>query len=195
MTVNMSKTAITAAPIMPVLANRWSPRSYDATFEITQHELLSVLEAARWAPSANNLQPWRFSIAKRGTELFNKMVPGLNGFNAAWSPTASAYIAVSVVKNNPDGSPSATAHYDAGLAVSQLTIQAHELGLHVHTMGGINHVALAETLDLPEELQLLVVLTIGKVAPAEQLEGPAYEREIAPRTRLDLDEIVLVGKP
>ena len=82
----MSKTAITAAPIAPVLADRWSPRAYDASYEIASHDLLSVLEAGRWAPSANNMQPWFFSVAKRGDDLWNQInAEALEGFNAAWA--------------------------------------------------------------------------------------------------------------
>ena len=191
----MSKTAITAAPILPVLAERWSPRSYDAGHELSQHDLLSVLEAARWAPSANNGQPWRFSIAKRGDELFTKIIDELTGFNQSWAPKASALIVVSVKKFNADGAAYRSAHYDAGLAVANLTTQAQELGLHTHQMAGMHHDQIAETLGLGDQLEPVVVVTLGKVAAAELLEGPAFEREIAPRTRLTLDEIVLHGKP
>ncbi len=190
-----SKTAITAAPIAPVLANRWSPRAYDESYEISQHEVLSVLEAARWAPSANNGQPWRFSVAVRGTELHAKVVEGLGGFNQAWAPRASALIVVSVQKFHADGSENKGAHYDAALAVANLTIQGEELGLHSHQMAGILHAKLHENLQLADDLEVLVVVSIGKVAAADTLQGPAYEREIAPRTRLTLDEIVLHGKP
>ena len=64
----MNKTAITAAQILPVLAERWSPRSFDANYKLSEHEVLSILEAARWAPSANNAQPWRFSVLHRGDD-------------------------------------------------------------------------------------------------------------------------------
>ena len=191
----MSKTAITAAPIMPVLAERWSPRSYDSSYVISQHDMLSILEAARWAPSANNVQPWRFSVAANGTDLHTKVVEGLSGFNAAWAPGASAIIVVSIVATNADGSEAKSAPFDAGLAVSQLITQAHELDLHTHVIGGVLHDVLHKNLELAENLKVLVAIAVGKVAPANNLEGPAYEREIAPRTRLELDEIVLHGKP
>jgi nitroreductase len=191
----MSKTAITAAPIMPVLAERWSPRSYDKSYLVSQHEMLSILEAARWAASGNNVQPWRFSVAVRGTALHAKVVEGLSGFNAAWAPSASAIIVVSIVATNADGSEAKSAPFDAGLAVGQLITQAHELGLHAHVIGGVLHDVLHKNLELADNLKVLVALTVGKVAPATDLEGPAYEREIAPRTRLELDEIVLHGKP
>ena len=191
----MNKTAITAAPIMPVLADRWSPRSFDAQHEAPEHELLSVLEAARWAPSSNNGQPWRFSVAKRGDALFGQIVEGLTGFNQAWAPKASALIVVSVKKFNADGGAYRSAHYDAGLAVANLTIQAQELGLHTHQMGGMHPEQISETLGLGDQLEPVVIIALGKLAPAELLEGPAYEREVAPRSRLTLDEIVLHGKP
>ena len=191
----MNKTAITAAPILPVLAERWSPRSYDAAHEVSQHELTSILEAARWAPSANNGQPWRFSVATRGSELHEKVAAGLNGFNGSWAPSASALIVVSVLKTHADGSEYKSAHYDAGLAVANLTIQAQELGLHTHQMMGIEHATIHQNLGLDDNLAVLLVVSVGKVAAADQLTGPAYEREIQPRVRHALDEIVLHGKP
>jgi nitroreductase len=192
----MNKTAITAAQIMPVLADRWSPRSFDTDYEITSHELLSILEAARWAPSANNGQPWRFSVLTRGTDLFNQVAAeGLSGFNQAWAPRSSALIVVSIQTKHADGRENTGALYDAGLSVANLVTQAQELGLHTHQMSGIVPVALSAALDLHEDLRPIVVVAVGKVAPADKLEGPAYEREIQPRTRLELDEIVLHGKP
>jgi nitroreductase len=193
--MTLNKTAVTAAPIMPVLAERWSPRSYDKNHEIAQHDMLSVLEAARWAPSANNMQPWRFSVLNRGTELHGKVSEQLSGFNQAWAPHASALIVVSVVNRRPDGEPYKGSQYDAGLAVSDMIVQASELGLHAHQMAGFDHDGVHKVLELADNLEALVIVALGKVAPAEELEGPAYEREVQPRTRLTLDEIVLHGKP
>ena len=192
----MNKTAITAAPILPVLAERWSPRSYNTEYVLTQHELLSVLEAARWAPSANNAQPWRFSVLNRGEELFQQVAAeGLSGFNQAWAPNASTLVVVSIKTLTADGKENRSAPYDAGLAVANLVTQAHELGLHAHQIGGFVPEALTSILGLADDLRPIVVVAIGKVAPADQLQGPAYERELQPRTRLELDEIVLHGKP
>ena len=192
----MNKTAITAAPILPVLAERWSPRSYNTEYVLTQHELLSVLEAARWAPSANNAQPWRFSVLNRGEELFQQVAAeGLSGFNQAWAPNASTLVVVSIKTLTADGKENRSAPYDAGLAVANLVTQSHELGLHAHQIGGFVPEAVTSILGLADDLRPIVVVAIGKVAPADQLQGPAYEREIQPRTRLELDEIVLHGKP
>jgi len=191
-----NKIAITAAPILPVLANRWSPRAYDTDYKLTQHELLSVLEAARWAPSANNGQPWRFSVLHRGTALHTKFVPALSGWNASWAPHASALIVVSAETLTADGQPNAWAHYDTGLSVGSLIIQAQELNLYTHQMAGLDKAAAAAVLELPEGLEIITVVAIGKLAPVEALaEGPLREREVAPRVRKDLDEIVLHGRP
>jgi nitroreductase len=192
----MQKTAVTAAAIAPVLADRWSPRAYDETYEVSQHELLSILEAGRWAPSANNGQPWRYSVAKRGTELFDQMIGAMTGFNQAWAPRASAIIVISILKQKPDGSAYEVAMLDAGLTAQNMMIQTTELGLAAHPIGGMVHAQMAEVLELSDELRPVLALTIGKRADASTLEGtPAFEREVAARVRHDLDDIVLHGKP
>jgi nitroreductase len=190
----MTKTPETSAPLTHLLESRWSPRSYDETNEISDQEILSILEAGRWAPSSNNGQPWRFSVAKRGSDLHAKVVAGLIGFNQGWAPTAAALIVVSI-KKAEDGSSHKGNFYDAGLAVAQMSIQAQSMDLYTHQMGGILHAQLHESLGLSSDLEVGVVFTVGKKAAPEKLEGPALEREIAPRTRLDLSEIVLHGKP
>lgn len=195
MTTPSNKIATTAAPIMPVLAERWSPRSYDANHNLSQHEILALLEAARWSESANNGQPWRFAVITRSDAKHAEVSATLAGWNQAWAPTASAIILVAVKKHQADGSPYAIARYDAGLAVSKLVVQAHELGLHVHQMAGLDAAKAAEVLGLSDEFELIVSMAVGKVAAADLLPEPLHEREIAPRTRLDLDEIVFYGKP
>lgn len=191
----MQKTAITSAEIAPVLAERWSPRAFDESYVATQHELLSILEAGRWAPSANNMQPWRYSVATHGTELFDQMVGALTGFNQAWVPRASAIIVISILNQKPDGTPYPAAMLDAGLTAQNMMIQTTELGLFAHPIAGMVHEDMRKVLDLAENLSPVLVLAIGKLADASNLEGPAYEREIQPRVRLELDEIVLHGKP
>ena len=190
----MSKIPETSAPMTDLLVSRWSPRSYDENHEISDQDLLSILEAGRWAPSSNNGQPWRFSAAKRGTELHKKVVAGLTGFNQTWAPAASALIVVSV-KKSEDRTPHPANYYDAGLAVSMMSVQAQSLDLYTHQMGGILREQLHEALDLPADLEVIVVFTVGKKDVPEKFEGDALARENAPRTRLALSEIVLHGKP
>ncbi|MFZ4117537.1 MAG: nitroreductase family protein [Rhodoluna sp.] len=191
-----NKIAITAAPIAPVLAERWSPRSFNRDYLLTQDEALSILEAGRWAPSSNNLQPWRFAFVGRNDELHKELCEkGLTGFNQSWAPDASALIVVAVQKTLPDGKELTGRKYDAGLAAALMVVQAQELGLHTHQIGGFVHDEIHSLLKLDDNQEVLVVIAVGKIAPAEQLEGPAYEREVAPRVRLTLDEVMLYGKP
>jgi nitroreductase len=191
-----NKIAITAAPIAPVLAERWSPRSFNKDYLLTQHEALSILEAGRWAPSANNLQPWRFAYISKTDELHGAICEkGLTGFNQSWAPNASALIVVAVQVNTADGKENTGRKYDAGLAAALMVVQAQELGLHTHHIGGLVREEIINLLKLDSNYEILTVIAVGKVAPAEELEGPAFEREVAPRVRLELDEIMLYGKP
>jgi nitroreductase len=118
----MNKKPETSAPLTDLLDKRWSPRAYDANHLIADKDMLSILEAGRWAPSANNGQPWRFSVAVRGTEAHATVTEGLGGFNQAWAPSASAMIVISI-KKNEDGTSSVKNFYDAGVAVSLITVQ------------------------------------------------------------------------
>jgi hypothetical protein len=140
------------------------------------------------------LQPWRFSVAKRGTELHEKVVAGLTGFNQSWAPDAAALIVISI-KRSDAGESIKGNFYDAGLAVAQMCVQAQALDLYTHQMAGILHDQLHKSLGLTADLEVTVVLSVGKKDVPEKFEGEALAREIAPRTRLDLSEIVLHGKP
>jgi len=192
----MKKTAETSAPLLTEIAERWSPRAYDTTYEVSKEDLTSILEAGRWAPSASNLQPWRFSVVTRGEELHTAIVEqSMSGFNAAWVPNASHVIFISVPAITQDGNPYPIAWFDAGLAAQNMMIQTEELGLAAHPIGGMVHDEMRKVLGLADNLDPIMAMTIGKRADASVLEGPAYEREIAPRVRLELDEIVLHGKP
>jgi nitroreductase len=190
----MKKTAETSAPILSEIAERWSPRAFDSTYDLTRQELLSILEAGRWAPSASNKQPWRFSVVTRGEEIHKRIsAEALGGFNGAWAPNASAIIVISVPTKTENGDNYPIAYYDAGLASQNMMIQIQALGLAGHPISGYNHELVAEILELEEGRISIAAIVVGKSLPPETLEGPAQEREVAPRTRLSLEEIVLHG--
>lgn len=196
----MSKPAITSTAISSLLANRWSTRSYDAKHEITDEQALAILEAGRWAPSANNLQPWRFSLLKRGTDLHTRISSeALSGFNASWAPAASAYLVISRKLFTADGTPNFISTFDSGLAAMSIMVEAEAHGLNGHVMAGITHDKVAEILDLPHDLGVLVIIAIGKPHALTQAEAEGtgrdalFEREQAPRERHALSEIVLHG--
>ena len=185
-------SADTSVPIYPLLTEGKSPRSLDESVTLSSDEIRALLEAARWAPSANNLQPWQLIAGKRGDENFTALLECLVPFNQSWSKKASAYIAIAGVSTQEDGKAIPTFMYDCGLAAAQLTIEAHHRGYVVHQMAGFDHEKAAPLFDggVP-----IVIMAIGKQAPAELLEGPAYDREVAPRTRKELSEIVVKGLP
>jgi nitroreductase len=192
----MKKSAESSAPIHPLLAERWSPRSFDATAEITDADLTAILEAGRWAPSSNNQQPWRFIIAKRGDAHFEKMSKHLSGFNAMWAPTASAYVLVGAITMNEDGSARPLALYDAGLAGAFMTVEANHRGIAVHQVAGFDREAVASEFTLPANFSQIALLVLGTQAPAEALsDSTLLEREKSPRVRLPLSELVIEGMP
>ena len=141
------RKAQTTAELHPIILERWSTRAFDASYEISEQELVTILEAARWAASANNMQPWRFAVATRGDELFAKFSESLAGFNKSWAPNASALIAVMFEKTNEKGEVRASAPFDTGLAVGQLVLQAQAIELHTHQIGGFDKEALLVALQ------------------------------------------------
>jgi len=187
-----SRRAETAAPIHDLLAERWSPRSFDPEFVVSEEAVTALLEAARWAPSAANLQPRRFIVARRGGEAFQAVCDALSDGNRPWAPNASLFVVAIALSQDEQGTPYRWAEYDAGQAMAHLTVQAHALGLHVHPMGGFDPEALALAFDLPQRAVPVSVNAIGAAAPADRLPERYRSRENAPRTRLPLEELVLV---
>ena len=192
------KPADTEAAIHPLMQNRWSPRAFDDQHTLSEQEVLSLVEAARWAPSSSNAQPWRWSILTRGIAEFEAVVErGLTGSNTVWTPAASALAVLSLRTETDEGKPwGASAEFDGGLSAMQLALQAEALGLRAHFMGGIRKEEIAQILSLDSKLRVMVVIAIGRQASAQALgDEAAIQRELAPRTRLSLSEIVLHGLP
>jgi len=188
----LTRSTDSSQPLVPLLEERWSPRSYDETATVTDAQFDAVLEAARWAASAMNFQPRRFIAGRRGTETFRKINENLLGFNATWAFRASALVVGVLETVTEDGDERPFAQYDLGQSLAALTVQAHAEGLHVHQMAGIDAEGLRAAFDLPERFLPYTVTAIGTVADPSQLDDKAAEREVAPRTRLPLDEVVLV---
>ena len=187
------KKAQTTADLHPIILERWSTRAFDASYEISKDEVVTLLEAARWSASANNLQPWKFAVAYRGDALFQQFIDSAAGFNKAWIPNASALIAVMFEKTNEKGEVRASAPFDTGLAVGQLVLQAQAIGLYTHQVGGFDKEAALTALGSPENLQPVVLIAVGKHAPEADLPEELKNRESAERQRKALSEIVLTG--
>ena len=184
--------ATTEVEINELFANRRSPRSFDSEFELSRDDSFALLEAARWAPSSNNIQPWRFIFGLRGSSTYDEILLALVPFNQSWAFRASALIAVGGEPETDEGKPNATYLFDCGLSVAQLTLEAHHRGLAAHQMAGFDA---EKATKLFSGQRPIVIVAIGKQAPAERLEGAAFEREQAPRSRKELSEIVLSGLP
>jgi nitroreductase len=186
----MDKLAVTQVPVHPLLAGRWSPRGFDPAHALTDGQLTALLEAARWAPSANNTQPWRFVVGNRGDAAYDMIFGVVFPGNQVWAGAASALILVAAETVAPDGTPRRHALYDTGQAVANLVVQAGHEGLSVHQMGGFDADA-ARKLGLPDGVEPVVVLAIGRYHPDAALPAPLDEREQAPRVRRPVDELTL----
>jgi nitroreductase len=187
------RRADTDAPLISPLIERWSPRAYDATAELGDADVRTLLEAARWAPSANNLQPWRFIVARRGSESFTLIHDALMGFNQAWADSAAALVVNIAEVADEAGQPRPWAKYDLGQAVAHMTVQAQHDGLHTHQMGGFDGARLGEAFGLRDGLEIVSITAVGKVGDASALPEALREREVAPRSRKPIDELVIAA--
>lgn len=195
MSEKIQKPADTSIQISNLLANRWSPRVFDPAFEVSDGDIMALAEAARWAPSSNNFQPWKLAFLKRGTAEFNLLsTAALTGFNQTWAPNSSLYAVVMVDKTRPDGKlwDQPIAYFNAGLAASQIVFQAEHMGLKAHYMGGIVHDEILNILGL-SEVWVVNVLAIGSQGDVSRASTDLQSRERAPRDRKPLSEIVVFG--
>jgi len=182
-----AKTAVTTVPLHPLLAERWSPRAFDRDHQLVERQVTALLEAARWAPSASNTQPWRFAVALRGTAEHGAVLGSLAPGNGAWAHAASALLVAAAEVRGPEGAERLWAVYDTGHAVAHLSVQAQSEGLAVHQLGGFDTAALAAL--LPVTVVPLVVLAIGRRDDQAELAEPFAGREAAARDRLPLDAL------
>lgn len=178
--------------VLPAIHHRWSPRAFEDR-DVTAADLVKIFEAARWAPSAYNDQPWRFLIARRGSPTHQKIVSALIPFNQLWAPKAPVLIlGVARTRFSHDNSENASALFDLGAATALLTVQAAALGLATHQMGGFDHEAARKALEIPNDYLFGTITAVGyRDAPPTLATERLIEQEVAPRTRRPLEEIVL----
>ncbi len=181
-------------PVDTQFTDRWSPRAFGAT-AVSEAQVLTLLEAARWAPSASNNQPWRFVWALRGEAGFAAIADGLVPFNKAWAEKAAALIVVaSRTVVDKDGVPQANGFhtFDTGTAWGHLALQAHLDGLVAHAMGGFDPARTAAAIALPADHALHAVVAVGYRGEAATLPEMLQARE-APSPRLALSAIAKRG--
>jgi nitroreductase len=152
-------------PLHPLLASRWSPTVFDSDAVIGEHEVESLLEAARWAPSAGNSQPWAFIVGRRGDRNHRRLVSHLAGSSAAWAPSAGMLVA-NLAHRFVEGTEweySEFALYDLGQAVAHMTLQARSVGLHVRQFRAFDRASLALDFDVPSHWEVTTMSAIGRV--------------------------------
>jgi nitroreductase len=186
----MNKRADTSVSLHPLIADRWSPRAYDHNATISSEDLTAIFEAARWAPSAFNAQPWKFVVGLRGDENFNSIASVLIPFNHEWATRASALVLTNAITFREDGKENPTALYDTGLAVSLMTVEANHRGYDIHQMSGFDSAAAKSKFPLGAGIEPVTCIAIGKRTSPDSLSDEIKAREIAPRTRKPLSEIV-----
>ena len=180
-------------PIDSIFLERWSPRAFSGE-EMPLDTLLTILEAARWAASSFNTQPWRFIFALRDTPHWDTLLSLLVPFNQEWAQHASALVfaASATVSRSPrtgDEHPLPTHSFDTGAACACMALQALRLGWHVHGMAGFDHNRARSTLHIPVDLALEAVFAIGRLGDKMNLPEALQSRE-APSDRLPLAQLV-----
>ncbi|HKW88254.1 MAG TPA: nitroreductase family protein [Candidatus Acidoferrales bacterium] len=189
----MEKPAETRFAIHELLRRRWSPRAF-ADRPVEPEIFGSLFEAARWAPSCNNRQPWQYLVArKQEAAEFDRMLACLVPGNAAWCKDAPALM-ISVANTRWDnGDPNPYGWHDVGQAGAQLTIEAVSRGLFVHQMAGILPDKIRETYAIPEGFEPVAGFALGYPGDANKLSDRLRERELAPRARKPLESFVFSG--
>jgi nitroreductase len=190
----MQKSAPTDSPIHELIRERWSPRAF-ANEAIAPGILRSLFEAARWAPSSNNEQPWAYLVAtKDNKENFAKTLSVLVEFNANWAKSAPVLaIAVAKLAFAKNNTPNRNAPYDLGAATALLSMEATARGLAVHQMAGFDPEKARQVFGIPSGWDALAALAIGYPGDPASLPQPLKDRELAPRTRKTVAEFVMSG--
>lgn len=187
----MSNARTPDYPISDQFIDRWSPRAF-AERAVTEEQVLTVLEAARWAPSASNLQPWRFIYGVRGDAEFDTLLSLLVPFNEGWAKHAGALVFIASVTTFDGSRQNATHSFDAGSAFMSLSLQAHGMGLVAHGMAGIDYEKAPLVLHLPDNLKIDAAVAIGYQGDGATLPEFLQQREM-PSQRLPLADIAFKG--
>ncbi|MBI3032700.1 nitroreductase family protein [Candidatus Woesearchaeota archaeon] len=177
----------------PLFLNRWSPRAMNGE-HITDAELMRLFEAARWAPSSYNNQPWRFVYAQKGTHYWQKFFDLLVEFNQQWCKNAAVLVVVISRKTfEHNGQPSITHSFDTGAAWENLALEGSLMNLVVHGMQGFDYDKAKKVFDLSDDYNVEMMFAVGKPGKKEDLPKEIQEREI-PSDRKPLNEIIFEGE-
>ena len=180
-------------PIHPLILNRWSPRAMTEE-TVEDHELMSLFEAARWAPSSYNNQPWKFLYAKKNSVHWPKFFNLLIDFNKIWVKNAAVLILIiSQKKFSYNGKPSRTHNFDAGAAWQNMALQGASIGLVVHAMEGFDYKKAKDELKISDDYDIEAMVAIGRIADKNILPPDLQEREF-PSSRKEIEMIIKEGE-
>jgi nitroreductase len=192
----MQKPASTSVAIQETIAKRWSARAYDATKPVSHEQIIALLEAARWAPSCFGDEPWRFIVwdknsdEKSWQQAFDCVVPN----NQTWVKHSAVLILVCAgTLFGHNQSPNRWAQYDTGAAAENLCLQAADLGLMAHQMGGFNADNAREKFNIPAQFTPMAMISVGHQGDANDLPDDLKARELAERKRKALGELFFDG--
>ena len=179
-------------PINPLILSRWSPRSMTGE-ELGDDDIMSLFEAARWAPSSFNNQPWRFIYAKRNTEHWDRLFNLLVDVNKTWAKNA-ALLAVVISRKNFEFNekPARTHQFDTGSAWENLALEASSRGIVAHGMQGFDYEKAKTELGIPADFEVMAMIAIGKRGPKENLPTELQDKE-KPNDRKALKDIIMEG--
>lgn len=188
------RPASVSSPIHEIISHRWSPRAFENR-PVEPEKLRSLFEAARWAASSYNAQPWFFIVAtKDDPENYERVLECFVEFNQGWAANAPV-IAISVAHTSfDDGRLNRHAFHDVGQAAANLSVEATALGLQVHQMAGIIPDKARQVFGIPEGYEAVAGIALGYPGDPEALSEQLKQREIAPRSRKALDSFVFTGK-
>ncbi len=177
-----------------LIANRWSGRSFDSR-AVEDEKLFSLLEAARWASSSMNEQPWHFIVTKKGNKAFDDLFSTLMPGNQLWADKAPILI-LTVVKTvfSANGRDNYYAEHDLGLAVGNFSLQATHLELNLHQMGGFDREKAKELFQLPENYRPVSVIALGYLGKPDTLPEKYQQSEVAPQNRRSIQDFTFNGK-
>ncbi len=193
----LEKKATTGVPIYDLLARRWSPRAYDPNRPVTREQLRVLLEAARWAPSCNGSEPWRYLVwdRTRDPQGWQKAFECLSDNNRKWVknvPLLMLSCAGSIFEHN--GKPTRWGQHDTGMASLSLALQAVALGLIAHQMGGFDAEKAREAFAIPAEFMPMAMIAVGYQAEPETIDdAEVKKKELTPRARKPLGERFFEG--
>jgi nitroreductase len=189
--VNNLKQAPAVDGVLPVIHHRWSPRSFSSR-DVAPADLAKLFEAARWAPSSYNEQPWRFLVGARNSLTYKKIFDSLLPFNQAWAAHAPVLIlGAAKTKFSHNDTPNGFAVFDLGAASGYLVLQAAALGLSTHQMAGYDQTAARQAFEIPDTYALGSVIALGYQGEPSALSNERMlAQELAPRQRKPLKDFV-----